>query len=467
MAGWTNPLELLHAELLQRRDEGCEIPVDLKQQIELLSAEDRWSEERVYPLYDALMALSEDEALATREPNDLPAIRLLRPEGPRNLHWQPTDADAVDRFHGAWTGRAVGCALGKPVEGIGFGVLEGEFTGRKNIKAYLQKRGDWPLSDYISGLRLDENDPDLWSPASQREQIAYMEPDDDIHYSLVGLAVMETYGPGFRWNDIAQYWSEHIPYAAICTAETQGILNYWNRTSRLSGESAATPEYTRRYRNPYREWIGAQIRVDGFAWCAAGNPQLAAEFAWRDAHWTHERNGIYGAMFFAALQAAAFVESDWKQLVAIGLSEIPGNCRLALAVHELLVWIDAAPHWETVVQKIESRYRGMSPVHSINNSLICIVGMAYGNLNPQESICITVASGLDTDCNGATVGNIVGAIAGRSGFNSPLADQLNDTIKPSMIGFDNIGMKALSARTFRQWKRVQDWLETASGFRNQ
>ena len=147
---------------------------------------------------------------------------------------------------------------------------------------------------------------------------------------------MEKKGADFRWDDIANCWNSHLPYNAICTAETQAILNYNMLHPRCSGyaPSIATPEFTRRHNNPCRQWIGAQIRADFWGWCCAGNPERAAEFAWRDASWTHVANGIYGEMFIAALQAAAFVESDPERLIEIGLSEIPARCRLAAAVRE-------------------------------------------------------------------------------------------------------------------------------------
>lgn len=461
MAGWTHPYDLLREEFIQRADEGCAIPASLRQRFAELHPEgDRWNYAAIDPIYDDLMALPEDPALAAAEPNELAAIRTLRPDGPRDLGWKPGEAELLDRLHGAWTGRATGCALGKPVEGMGMGRRDGALCGRSDIKRYLQNRGDWPLTDYFSTRDVGDG-MKIWCFPSTREQVAFMEPDDDIHYSLVGLGVLEEKGPDFAWHDVARYWLSHLPYNAICTAETQAILNYMNRSARMghAGAGTATPAFTRRFRNPYREWIGAQIRADGWAFCCAGRPELAAEFAFRDACWTHERNGIYGEMLFAAMQAAAFVEADPRKLVEIGLSEIPRDCRLARAVRRLLTQIPQCADWEACMQRIEADMPDMHVVHTINNALICIVALFYGRMDTMQTQAIAVMGGMDTDCNGATVGSIVGAAAGRSRFRDDLAGRLNDTIRPSMIGFEEVRMRALAERTAKQWQRTGDYLQ--------
>jgi len=476
MPGWSTPLNLLEEELIQRRDEGVNIPSTLRQKIaELHRKFDAYNTALVDPLYDELMALPDDAELSAREPNELAEIRALRPAGPRDLNWKPSDADLLDRLHGAWTGRASGCALGKPVEGVGvLSTSGGKLVGRERIKTYLSNRGDWPLKDYFSGRDASDGLKIICKP-SQRETIAYMEPDDDIHYTLVGLAVIEEKGPEFTWQDVGLFWLDHIPQTNICTAEAQAMINLQNRSIR-GRHGNATPAFTRRYRNPYREWIGAQIRSDGWAYCCAGKPELAAEFAWRDAHWTHERNGIYGEMLFAAIQAAAFVESDPRRLVEIGLSEIPQDCRLAVAARKCLKLVDEHKTWDTCMDQVEALcaeispshiagdpwwegepVEGMHAVHTINNALICILSMFYGKMDTLETLTVSVMCGLDTDCNGATVGSIVGAAAGRARFKDDLAGPLNDTIRPNLIGFQEVTMKDLAARTAVQWKRVEDW----------
>lgn len=461
MAGWTSPLHLLREEFQQRRDEGCQIPDHLRQAAAMIGEEEAWSP-AVDRVYDALMALEPDPALAAQEPNDLAAIRAARPEGPRDLRWQPSADELVDRLHGAWIGRCVGCALGKPVEGMGMSRAgDTVLSGRATIRRYLQARQQYPLTDYISGR--DAGDGlTIGCPASQLEYIAYMEGDDDIHYSLTGLGVLEQYGPDFTWRNIGCYWLAHMPIAWICTAETQAITNLQLRSCRGFG-GPATPTFTRRHRNPYREWIGAQIRADGWAWCCAGKPELAAEFAWRDAHWTHERNGIYGEMCFAAMQAAAFVESDPRRLVEIGLSEIPRDCRLARWARTCLGWIDHSTSFEACMERLEAALPDMHAVHTINNALVCLIALHYGALTLERTPAIAVMCGLDTDCNGATVGSIVGARLGRSRCTGPLVERLHDTIKADLRGFQQVTMTELATRTAAQWRRVDAYHRARQG----
>lgn len=396
---WDTPLRLLKAELVQRRDEGCVVPAPLLERIDaLVPGRDDYARSLVDPLYDELMGLPDDPALAAAEPNELPAIRALRPAGPRDLGYEPGEDEALDRLHGAWTGRALGCALGKPVEGLGMSRdASGRVVGRLRIRAYLEARGDWPLTDFFSGRDAGDGVA-LWCPASQREHVAYMEPDDDIHYTLVALACLEGAGPEFTWQDVARCWLERIPIFAICTAEAQAIETLQVHSTRPGYWScAATPELTRRHRNPYREWIGAQIRADGWAWACAGKPELAAELAYRDACWTHERNGIYGEMMFAAIQAAAFVERDPRRLVEIGLSEIPRDCRLARWTRRCLGWLDEGLGLDETVARVEQELSPMSAVHTINNALVCVAALHRAGADPTTACLAAVSCGHDTD----------------------------------------------------------------------
>ena len=171
--GWDTMLRLLKMEVVQREYEGVIIPPTLKDQISGLEAGIHDNDEsRIQPLYDELSALSPDSSFPYVQPNDLAGIRAQRPEGPRRLDLGLGESELLDKFHGAWTGRSVGCALGKPVEGMGMMGQKG-MSGRKSIKCYLENRGQWPLDNYFSGS--DAGDALVIAcPQSWKENIQYM-----------------------------------------------------------------------------------------------------------------------------------------------------------------------------------------------------------------------------------------------------------------------------------------------------
>lgn len=258
-------------------------------------------------LLDELALL--ESPLADDEPTGLDAIRAACPHWPHPR----TGPSAVgrERLHAAWLGRAAGCLLGKPVEKL---PLEG-------IRALARATGNWPLTTWFTARGLP---PALaatypWNrrsaSTSLAENIDGMPEDDDLNHPLLTVLLLQRYGRSFTTADLARLWLDELPAGRTFTAERIAYRNL------LDG---IEPPDTARHRNPFREWIGAQIRADVHGWTHPGDPAAAAEQAHRDAVLTHTGNGVYGAMFTAAaLAEAAGGEADVHGCLAAGLRVVP------------------------------------------------------------------------------------------------------------------------------------------------
>jgi len=225
--------------------------------------------------------------------------------------------------------------------------------------------------------------------------------DDDLTYTILGLLILERFGPGFSTKDVGKAWLDWLPVA--CTAEEVALDNL---RAGVPAHRAADKN------NPFMEWIGADIRSDPWGYAAPGWPERAAEMAYRDAYLSHRFNGIYGAMFFSAAIAAAFVIDDPIEAVRIGLTEIPEDCRLAKDLKWALRAGPRLDNWRAARTAIDKRFAGMSSIHTNNNACLTVFALFLGEKDFTKTIGIAVAMGLDNDCTAATAGSLLGAVVG-------------------------------------------------------
>ncbi|WP_020576366.1 ADP-ribosylglycohydrolase family protein [Actinopolymorpha alba] len=416
------------------------------------SAELRALAERLLDELDALPS-----PYADREPTDLPEIAHLAPALRDSASAAPAapaapaaaspspGAPSMDRYHGAWLGRAAGCLLGKPVEKI----------PRRGIREILQSQGRWPLHAYFTERDLPAEVAARWpwnrrsAPTSLVENIAGMPEDDDLNFPLLNLALLEDHGASVTTEDIAQRWLEALPAGRVFTAERVAYRNL------LLGYP---PQRCARVRNPFQEWIGAQIRGDVFGWAAPGDPARAARLAWRDAVLTHTGNGVYGEMFVAAASAAALVADRVDEVLDAALDVVPPQSRYAEAVRFARDLPATHADFEDAVDAIAERYGNLHWVHVLNNTALVVAALAYGDGDYSASITHAVSGGWDTDSNGATVGSIVGALTGARALPQSWISPLDNRLASTLAGFDGIGFDVLAART----KTVADRLRSTS-----
>ena len=362
-----------------------------------------------------LRALPDDRALQDAEPDDLAGIRALRPEGVRR-YWTELPAETYrDRIEGAILGRFAGCLLGSIVECW-------EIEKMEKWAAYL---GDaFPPDDYWSEA---ERPQDLKYRTSLRDRFTRSKmdgvpTDDDIIYTQLGLLILEDHGPDFSVEDVGAAWMKYLPHAA--TAEGIALRNLHAGVPPMD---AATVD------NPFMFWIGADIRSDPWGYAAPGYPEKAAEFAWRDATISHRRNGVYGAMYFSAVIAAAFATGDPIASLEAGLSEIPADCLLAREVRWALDKAGDIKDYREARAAVDERFAGMHRIHTINNAALTIWGLTIGGDDFSKVISETVAMGLDNDCTAATAGSIFGAAYGANAIPDRWTRDFNNKVYSYVI----------------------------------
>jgi ADP-ribosylglycohydrolase len=281
-----------------------------------------------------------------------------------------------------------------------------------------------------------------------------MESDDDIRYTVLGQCILREAGPHFRSSQVLSTWLNKLPYALVFTAEMQAYRNVVLSHDEFrvwpdAAEAARLDEqtdwiWTSHHLNPFREWIGAQIRVDAYGYACPGHPQLAAEMAFRDARISHAKNGIYGAMLCAAMIAAAFATGDVREIIEAGLAEIPCTSRLYSELRQVIAICEKYDcdfaRFESVIEEIHALLGHYNPVHTNNNAALCVAALLLGAGDFHKGITFAVMGGWDTDCNGATVGSIVGAMNGASQLPSHWTARLNDTLNSLIADYHPIAI---------------------------
>lgn len=312
-----------------------------------------------------------------------------------------------DKVRGCWLGKNIGGSLGAPFE---------------------CRRGVFDLDFYTHDL----------------SQGAL--PNDDLDLQLVWLNAAEKYGRNVDSEILGEYWLSYIvanwsEYGAGKNNLAMGLL----------------PPISGWYNNHNKDSCGCFIRSEIWACLSPGHPEIAVEYAYEDAIVDHSSEGVYAEIFCTAIQSAAFSECDMEKLIKIGLSYIPEDCDVALAVKTViacykdgLTWKEARKKILQVVPGSFGMYAGYEdreveddvPVGDLgydapSNIGIMILGWIYGEGDFSKSICIAAGCGEDGDCTAATLGSILGIISGASSLPQKWIEPIGDEIKTISLDLTN------------------------------
>ncbi len=319
----------------------------------------------------------------------------------------PTDYAA--RVYAGVLGKIIGVYLGRPFEQWPYERIESTFG---DVNYYVHDKIGVPLvvtDDDISGTftfirALEDNGS---SAELTAEQIGW----NWLNYIIENRTILWWGGMG--------YAAEHTAFLRL----KAGIPAPQSGSIELNGWQIA-------------EEIGSQIFIEGWAFVAPGNPQLAAELARKAASVSHDREAIYGAQVIAVMTAQAFVEGDLDRLLDLALTFIPSDSEIARCIVDVRTWHAAESDWRVTRLKIVEKYgyeRYGTNCPIVSNHAIVILGLLYGEDNFSKSLQITCNAAYDTDCNAANVGAILGVKNGLAGIDAqnsgqdwrgPVADRL-------------------------------------------
>lgn len=290
-------------------------------------------------------------------------------------------ATLYDKIYACWLGKNIGGTLGTPVEGR-MEVMDLTWYPRLDPKGAL--------------------------------------PNDDLDLQLLNLHAMEMYGTRLTAEQIAAEWSEHCffpwdEYGHAGTAMRYGFK----------------PPFSGQFDNHFTNCMGSPIRSEVWAAVTAGKPRMAAYLAWQDAVVDHAGGeGVFGEIFNAALEAAAYVSTDVPALIREALTYIPATSRVHGAVSLMLSLYEQGAELLTAREKVLAAYGDPNFTDAPQNIAFGLSGLLWGK-DFEDAILKVVNLGYDTDCTVATCGAIWGILYGRAGISEKWAAPIGDAIQVS------------------------------------
>ncbi len=244
-------------------------------------------------------------------------------------------------------------------------------------------------------------------------------PNDDLDIQLVWLlAAAENGLENLTPLKMGEYWFSHV-------------TGPWNEygVCRANISRGFMPPLSGSCNN--ETWFrsnGAWIRSEIWACLCPGAPDEAIKYAYMDACCDHYDDGIYAELFTAALESAAFVCNDLRELIRIAFSKIPAKSRVRRSVELAMKLYDSKISLQEAREEIVRDSADLGMFQAPANIAFVVLGLLYGEGDFEKSLQYAVNCGDDTDCTGATVGAIFGIMNGFDAIPEKWREPIGDGI---------------------------------------
>jgi inosine-uridine nucleoside N-ribohydrolase len=291
-----------------------------------------------------------------------------------------------DKMQGGWLGQMAGVGWGAPTE----------------FK--------------VKGQIIPQDKMPAWNPAMINQH-----NNDDCYVEMTFVKTLDDYG-----------FDVGIRQAGIDFANSGYPLWHANKYGRENLRNGIAPPDSGHPRfTAHADDIDYQIESDFAGILSPGLPNQAITLGSLFGHLMNYGDGVYAGQFVAAMYAEAYFESDVVKLIQNALRCIPAQCQFAEMVRDMLRWHQEHPgDWQKTWQLVEDKYHkdpkythglcckpGAVNQYSIDvklNGAYILMGLLYGNGDPDQTMVISCRCGQDSDCNPSNAGGVLFATLGAS-----------------------------------------------------
>lgn len=260
--------------------------------------------------------------------------------------------------------------------------------------------------------------------------------NDDVLFEIAFLEAFKNKGYDVTSEDIGLEWIGRIEYT--WSGEEVAFKNM---------KRGIFPPQSATVNNPWREWIGAQMRGSICGMVAPGDPYMASKLAWTDGTISHVNNGVLGEVFNAILCSLAYVKSDVREILEETVSLMPKKSEYYSVVKFALEQCGKYDNWEAAWRECEKKYHRYNWIHTYPNAAAQVIALYFGNDSFDECMHICCMCGQDVDCNAGQIGTIYGIIGRYGAIDKKWTEPFGDKFDSLVRGYEHTTVSALAKLT--------------------
>jgi hypothetical protein len=258
--------------------------------------------------------------------------------------------------------------------------------------------------------------------------------NDDCYVEMTFMKTLETYG-----------FDVPIRQAGIDFANSGYPLWHANNAGRTNLRKGIAPPDSGHPRfNTCADDIDYQIEADFSGIISPGMSNQVIALSDIFGRLMNYGDGRYAGQFIGGMYAEAYFESDMVKVIEAGLACIPADSQYAEMVRDMLKWHKENPaEWEKTWQLVEEKYhkdpnythglcskpkpvdRGDFSIDAKLNGAYIIMGLLYGQGDPDKTMRIACRCGQDSDCNPSNAGGVYFAVLGASKIPGRFVEKLD------------------------------------------